>query len=144
MIKSRIRMTDKRGIHFNFYDPKCKTVHAGHICRVSFKPGSVELRDEKTGVFDLKIREKIKSGSSKNEIKKLTEGTIATFDAKLSTQTWHDVTIIFLSNSITAYVDGEKIGGLRSKGIGHNPKREFAFSVPGSADIDSISFSKPF
>ena len=58
VVRVRFRLKDSKGIGFNFNDPKCKVSHAGHICALQVTPRKVTFRDGKTGIFDLKIREK--------------------------------------------------------------------------------------
>ena len=46
------------GERFNFVvdDKNCKEVHAGHICRVSFRKNGFTIQDDRTGVMNLEIR----------------------------------------------------------------------------------------
>ena len=47
------------GERFNFVidDKKCEEVHAGHICRVSFRKERFTIQDDRTGVMNLEVRE---------------------------------------------------------------------------------------
>ena len=138
VVRVRFRMHDKKGIGFNFNDPKCKVSHAGHICHVGVKPGKVDFRDGKTGVFDKKIRERRLAGAPKQEIAKLTKGKFAYRDSDSKIAVWHEMTIVIQADLMTAYMDEKKVGQLRSEGIDHKVKQNLAFSVPGRADVDDL------
>ena len=138
VVKVRFRMHDFKGIGFNFNDPQCKVSHAGHICHVGVKPKKVDFRDGKTGIFDLKTREKKLAGASKEQIAKLTEGKFAYFDVNLKKDQWYEITILIQGDVMTAWIDDQKIGQLKSKGIDHKVKANLAFAVSGMADVDDL------
>ncbi|QGJ70178.1 Hypothetical protein PBC10988_18720 [Planctomycetales bacterium 10988] len=138
VVKVKFRMHDWKGIGFNFNDPKCKVSHAGHICHVGVKPRMVDFRDGKTGIFDLEIREKKLGGASKEEIQRLTEGKFNHVQGKFNTNQWYEITILIQGDVMTAWIDGEKIGELKSEGIDHKVKQNMAFAVSGVADVDDL------
>ena len=138
VVKVRIRMHDKKGIGFNFNDPKCKVSHAGHICALQVKPHQVVFRDGKTGIFDLKNRAKRQAGASKEEIQKLTKGKFHYVKTNLDLDRWYEVTIRIQGPVMTAWIDGRKIGELDSAGIDHAVKQNMAFAVSGVADVDDL------
>ena len=138
IVRARFQLHDSRGIGFNFNDPKCKVSHAGHICALSVKPKKVTFRDGKTGIFDLKIREKKLAGASKKEISKLTEGKFAYVDVDLEKERWHEVIILIQGESMTAWINGKSVGMLNSPGIGHEVKQNLAFAVSGRATVDWV------
>jgi hypothetical protein len=138
VIQARFKMHDDKGISFNFNDPKCKASHAGHICAVGVKPGKVMLRDGKTGIFDNKIREKKLSGASKKEINALTKDKFAYGKVKLETGKWYDITILIRGDVMSAWIDGKKVGELKSPGLDHEVKQNIAFAVSGTAEVDQL------
>lgn len=138
VVKVRFRMHDKKGIGFNFNDPKCKSSHAGHICHVGVKPGSVDFRDGKTGVFENSIRAKRLAGASKEEIKKLTKGKNAYRKAAVEVDKWYEMTIVIRGDEMTAWIDDKQVGKLKSAGIDHAVKQNIAFAVSGVADVDDL------
>lgn len=138
VVKVKFRLHDFKGIGFNFNDPQCKVSHAGHICHVGVKPKKVDFRDGKTGIFDLKIREKKLAGASKEEIAQLTKGKFAYFDVDLKKDQWYEITILIQGDVMTAWIDDKKIGQLKSEGIDHKVKANLAFAVSGTADVDDL------
>ncbi len=138
VVQVKFRMKDAKGIGFNFNDPSCKVSHAGHICHVGVKPGKIDFRDGKTGIFDHKIREKRLAGAPKAEIDKLTKGTLANFDADLKTGQWYEIAIVIQGDVMTAYIDDKKIGELKSPGIDHAVKQNMAFAVSGVVEVDDL------
>lgn len=138
VVRVRFRMHDSKGIGFNFNDPQCKVSHAGHICALGVKPGSVMFRDGKTGIFDKKIREKRLSGAPKKEIHELTKSKFRYTKVNLEKGKWYEATILIQGDSMTAWIDGKRIGQLRSPGIDHPVKQNIAFAVSGTADVDDL------
>jgi hypothetical protein len=142
VVRVRFKMHDKKGIGFNFNDPKCNASHAGHICHVGVKPHVVDFRDGKTGVFDLKIREKRLADATKEEIAKLTKGKSAYHKVKLETNKWYEMTIVIQGDTMSGYIDGKPIGSLKSTGIDHEVKQNIAFAVSGVAEVDDLRIWK--
>lgn len=138
VVKVRFRMHDRKGIGFNFNDPKCKSSHAGHICHVGVKPGTVDFRDGKTGIFENSIRAKRLAGASKEEIQKLTKGKFAYRKASVEIGKWHEITIVIQGDEMTAFIDDKQVGKLKSEGIDHRVKQNIAFAVSGVADVDDL------
>ena len=138
VVKVRFRIHDWKGIGFNFNDPKCKVSHAGHICALRVQPNKVMFRDGKTGVFAQEIRKKKLAGASKQEIDRLTKGKFRYVDRKTSKDEWHEAMLLIQGDTMTAWIDGEEVGHLTSSGIDHSVKRNIAFAVSGTADVDDL------
>jgi hypothetical protein len=137
-IQVKFRMLDDKGIGFNFNDPACKVSHAGHICHVGVKPKKVDFRDGKTGVFDLKIREKRLAGAPKAEIAALTKDTLAYSDVDLELGKWYQMEILIQGDELSAWIDGKSVGQLKSPGVDHSVKQNLAFSVSGAAEVEDL------
>ncbi len=138
VVQVRFRIHDNKGIGFNFNDPNCKVSHAGHICHVGVKPKQVDFRDGKTGIFDLKIREKRLAGASKEVINALTKDKFAYHDVDLDLGRWYEMTILIRDDVLSAWIDGIYAGSLKSEGIDHSVKQNMAFAVSGTADVDDL------
>jgi len=138
VVQVRFRIHDSKGIGFNLNDPNCKVSHAGHICHVGVKPKRVDFRDGKTGIFDLKIREKRLAGASKEEINALTRDKFAYHDVDLELGRWYELKILIRGDVMSAWIDGVSVGSLKSYGIDHAVKQNMAFAVSGTADVDDL------
>lgn len=138
VVQVRFRIHDNKGIGFNFNDPNCKVSHAGHICHVGVKAKQVDFRDGKTGIFDLKIREKRLAGAPKAEIEALTKDKFAYHEVDLELDRWYEMKILIQGDVMSAWIDGVSVGQLRSPGIDHAVKQNMAFAVSGTADVDEL------
>jgi hypothetical protein len=138
IVRVRFRMTDSKGIGFNFNDPKCKVSHAGHICHVGIKPSVVDFRDGKTGIFDKEIRAKRLAGASKEEVRKLTKGKFSYHKVKHEIGKWYELTIVIRGDKMSAWIDGKAVGQLKSAGIDHDVKQNIALAVSGKAEVDDL------
>lgn len=141
IIVSRFKITDSKGIKFNFNDPAAKKVTwAGHIAGIEVKPNKVTIQDHITGIFDLKLREmrKSKDAAKKKEAAKILKGKQKSFSTKVSLNEWHDIIIVFQGPKVEAYIDSKKIGGFSSVGLNHGVKQNLAFAISGSVEVDDL------
>jgi hypothetical protein len=143
VIRFKLQVFDKYGLKFNFNDPTARDVSwAGHISRVVFKPGSIQIQDDKTGVFDLEIfakrREKSLSTKEQAAIKAFVDTKQRTFDAPLEIGRWHEAIIVFQGPECAVYLDGKRIGSFSSPGLDHKVKQNFALGVTGKVIVDDI------
>ena len=143
IVRIRFKMHDKKGIKFNFNDPAARKVTwAGHISKVQVKPNTVIIGDDKTGVFDLKIRAqrqyKNLEKNKKAELNKFLKTKQASYKVDLKTGEWYVITIVNIGPKVTVWIDEKKIGSFESVGLDHKVKQNLAFGVPGSVSIDDI------
>ena len=143
IVQARFKIHDKKGMKFNFNDPKAKKVTwAGHIAGVIVTPKTITIQDHKKGIFDLKIREKRKdkntSAQEKKEIKKFLSGKEAKFNHTTELNKWYEITMVFKGPAVSVYVDGNKVGSFSSEGLDHSVKQNLAFSVPSTSTVDDV------
>ena len=143
VVKFRFQLFDKQGLKVNFNDKKAKKVTwAGHIARVVVQPNSVTIRDDITGVFDLKIRAKRQDKNLDTKeaakLKKFLKTKQAVFKTPIKLKTWYELTIVNIGPKVEVYVDGKSVGSFSSEGLDHKVKRDFAFGVSGKVTIDDV------
>ena len=138
VIQLRFRLTGEDTFGVNTNDPECKTVHAGHICRVEIGPKHVMIQDQKTGNMDNQYRKLRDEGASKEELEKRIAGKSIRRATQIAADQWHDLRIVLRGDAIEVAVDGTMVGEFNSEGIAHSPKRNIAFAVPRAVDIDNL------
>lgn len=133
------------GQRFNFVmdDKKEKSVHAGHICRVSISPRSLKIGDDKTGVMNSKLRAQRQDKKLGSEDRKTLEALLATKQTtskiKLEKGRWHHLRVRIKGDVLAAFLNGEKVARLQSPGFAHPTKTQFGFTVTGSTiDFDNL------
>jgi hypothetical protein len=138
IVEVKFKITDKKGIAFNFNDPAIKkTVWAGHVCQIKVTPSLIKIVDQKEGVFKLTIHSKRKAGVDKKELQKLLKGKSKNFQRNTAINKWHQIKIKFEDDLITVWIDNEEIG--KHKSIGYaNLKQNIAFAVSGEAAVDDL------
>ncbi|GAA4237936.1 DUF1080 domain-containing protein [Postechiella marina] len=115
-------------------DMACKSVWAGHICRVSFSKNSFTVQDDKTGTMDLKIRNQIKDNPKKKlELKALLDSKKTVVKNTFEDNKWYHVIITKKGAVLECKVDG-KIAQIKSEGINHLNLNKFGPTITG-ADI---------
>lgn len=133
------------GKRFNFVldDKKEKSVHSGHICRVSISPKRISVTDDKTGNMNLKVRKQRQSKDLSPQQKKSLEELLATKTnsaaVNLKKGQWYRLGVRIEGDRLEASLDGKKIAELSSPGIDHPTKSKLGMTVTGSTiDFDNL------
>ncbi|GAA4446678.1 sulfatase-like hydrolase/transferase [Novipirellula rosea] len=130
------------GTRFNFVidDENEKSVHAGHICRVSISPKLLSISDDKTGSMNLEVRKQRQNKNlSSDEAAKLAEimeSTQSAVKVEIKPNQWHNLRVRIKGDVMKAFLDGELATSLRSPGFDHPTKTKLGFTVNG----ESIAF----
>ncbi|QDT70388.1 hypothetical protein MalM25_33360 [Planctomycetes bacterium MalM25] len=125
------------GTRFNvvFDDKKEKSVHAGHICRVSVSPRMVSLSDDKTGSMNLKVREMRKdkdlSQEKQAELQAILEETASKAKVRLKQGKRYTLRVRIEDDTMSVALDGKPVASLTSPGLAHPTKNELGFTVNG-------------
>ena len=127
-----------------FVDRECKGIHAGHLGYVFINGGNplMIIRDHKTGVSDLAIRERRSKFLQAKE--KLPPDLQEILDAKETTVSWkpdnewHELVLVTEGDEMRVSLDGKLLGGLRSPGFAHPVKRWFSLGVGTTAWVDDV------
>ncbi|SMP43749.1 protein of unknown function [Neorhodopirellula lusitana] len=133
------------GKRFNFVldDQHEKSVHAGHICRVSISPKRIAVTDDKTGNMNLEVRKQRKSTTlspaEKESLDQLLASKTNAASVDLKKGRWYRLGIRIDGDLLEASLDGKKIAELRSPGIDHPTKSKLGMTVTGSTiDFDNL------
>lgn len=139
-LRFHLRKGDQLGV--DFADKQLKTVHAGHLFIVKVTPKQLTLQDSKTGRMNLEIRERLASGDKSPELKKLLNTKTFNAPLKLTPDKWYTLLIQVNGDTLTASIDGEKVGELKSEGIAHPTKRHISLAVAKEAWVDDVKVWK--
>jgi len=131
LVEFKFRLEGSTTFNAVFDDRKCKSSHAGHICRVAFTPKVIRLGDDKEGIMRNDIFAMRRDPAHKAEAERLLKGRSSSARATLEQKKWHLVTIEIVGDQMRVSLDGQAIGYLRSSGIAHDTKSSFHFTVNG-------------
>jgi hypothetical protein len=133
------------GSRFNFVidDNNEKSVHAGHICRVSISPNNLKISDDKTGNMNLSVRAKRQSETlsegEKKSLQDLLDRSAASAELSLTEGRWYQLRVRIQNDLMEAYIDSKLVASLRSPGIAHPTKTKFGMTVNGATiDFDNL------
>ncbi len=132
---------EKDSLGLNFADPTLKTVHAGHLFKVTVGLRRLEIADLKTGVMDLETRTARLAGKLSSERQEELKTKKKQFPVKLKQNQWHDIQVDVEGNKITVQLDGKPAGDFSSAGFAHPTKKMIRLAVPKEAVIDSIKMA---
>ena len=144
VIEFSFRIVDGRAFNFVVNDKSCKTVHAGHICRVAVSINGFRLGDDKEGVMRNDIFAMRRDPKRKKEADALLVGRSRNIPFKLKGNQWYRMRVSMVGEEMRLNVDGQPVGRLKSPGIGHKTKTDFGFTVKGTRiEFDSVRAWKP-
>ena len=139
IIEFSFRIVDGRSFNFVVNDKACKTVHAGHICRVSVSMKGFRLGDDKEGVMRSDIFAMRRDPKRKKEADALLVGRSKNIPFKLKANQWYGMRVSMVGEEMRLSVDGRELGFLNSPGIGHPTKSDFGFTVKGQqVEFDKV------
>ena len=128
----------KDTLGLNFADLKLKTVHAGHLFKVTVGTKRLEIADLKTGVMDLKIRKLRKSGTLPPKTKKLLATKRKTVPVKLQAGEWYALSVTIAGNKVQVSIDRKPVTSFSSDGFAHPTKRMLRLAVRRNAAVDDL------
>jgi hypothetical protein len=137
-IAVRFRMQPGEDFAIDLNDPQCKEVWSGHIANVAVDRKGITLRDSKTGVMNLAIRERRSSRQVDAALDQLLAKKTVTVPFKPNAGQWHELGIATRGDVMTVIVDGTELGKLKSEGIAHATKRKISFSAKKSPELDDV------
>jgi hypothetical protein len=137
------------GSRFNWVidDKNEKSVHAGHICRLSISPNSLKISDDKTGGMNLEVRAQRQatdlSEDSNKALEDLLNSTSSSARLALKERQWYHLRVLIQGDLMEAYIDGKLVSSLRSPGIAHPTKTKFGPTVnDATIDFDNLKVFK--
>lgn len=134
----------KDTLGLNFADLKLKTVHAGHLFKVTVGPKRLEIADWKTGLMDLKIRQARKAGRVTPEIRQLLATKKKVVPLKLQTGKWYSLAVAVSGRIVRVQLDGKPVATFSSDGFAHPTKRMLRLAVRRNAVVDDLKiYSHP-
>ncbi len=144
VLKFSFRFDGTKGFSIVFNDPAEKSVHSGHVVRLSFALKSVTLTDDKTGLMNLQWVDKRTDPTFKNEIETVRGRTSRRFNYDFKPGQWYDMTMEVVGDEMRVSVDGKVVGKFNSPGFAHPTKKSFHFSISGqNLSLDNIRASIP-
>ena len=139
IIEFSFRIVDGRSFNFVVNDKACKTVHAGHICRVAVSMKGFRLGDDKEGVMRNDIFAMRRDPARKKDADALLVGRSRNIPFKLKANQWYRLRVTMIGEEMRLTVDGKELGLLRSPGIAHPTKSDFGFTVKGKqVEFDEV------
>ena len=144
IIEFSFRIVEGRSFNFVVNDKTCKTVHAGHICRVAVSMKGFRLGDDKEGVMRKDIFAMRRDAKRREEADALLVGRSRNLPYQLKAKQWYRMRVTILDEEMRLSLDGQELGFLRSPGIGHPTKTDFGFTVKGTRiEFDNVRASRP-
>jgi hypothetical protein len=138
-VELKFRIDDEGDdLGIDFADMKCKEVHAGHICKIFFRPDGIEIQDLKSGRMNKVFRDALKAGTATDEQKSAAKKFQRKFAHPIKLKQWHSAIIAISGDTMSIELNGKKIGSFSSPGIGHPQKDMIRFSARREVWLDDV------
>ena len=126
-----VKFMGGKGFNIVMDDPTNTTSYWGHIQRVQFSKSGFKIKDDKTGVMDLKFRKEIEENPKRaEELQPFFDSKTADIKFKFKEGQWYHVKITKKGDVLECQV-GNVIGQLKSEGIAHPTLYTFGPTVKG-------------
>jgi hypothetical protein len=139
-VELRFKLDDpKDTLGLDFADLELKTVHAGHLFKVTVGDGKLAIADLKTGNMDLKIYEARQAKQTlTEEMKKQLAGKQKSFPMTFEPGKWYTLEVRVEGDTVRAFINGKPSGEFSSEGFAHPTKRALRLAVPKEAWVDDV------
>lgn len=128
----------KDTLGLDFADMKLKSVHAGHLFKVTVGTKRLDIMDMKTGSMALGFYDARKANKVTPEMQKLVASKKKNFPINLETGKWLSMTVTIANDKVSVAIDGKAVGSFTSEGFAHPTKRMLRLSVPKQAVVDEV------
>lgn len=138
-VELRFMLEDpKDTLGLDFADQQLKSVHAGHLFKVTIGNNKLDISDLKTGVMDLEIYNARKENRITAEMQERMKNTKQVIPVKTETRKWYTLDVRISGDKIVVKIDGKEVGSFASQGFAHPTKRMLRLSVPKKAVVDDV------
>ncbi len=130
---------DKDTLGLDFADLQCKTVHAGHLFKVTVGAGKVDISDLKTGTMSMDVYE-MKQGGKKlpADVLQRLKATKKVVPFKFETGKWYTLNVDNKGDSVSVAIDAKDVSSFVSEGFAHPTKKMLRLAVPKQAVVDDV------
>ena len=129
---------EKDNLGIDLADMKCKEVHAGHICKVFFRPTGIEILDFKNGRMKKSYRDANKAKTLTDAQKEKVKDFQKKIPTKIALNKWHDLVVTINGETLAVELNGKKAGSFTSPGMDHPQKDKIRFSASREFWMDDI------
>lgn len=127
-------------VKVNVADMDLKTVSAGHLLFVDVLPDQLHFQDHKFGKMQKAVTRRRRAGQETEEDRLLGERMAMKLPIELALNEWHDLSLIFKGERITAFINGEEAGSHASPGFAHPTKGLVRLLIKQSVYVDDVAF----
>jgi hypothetical protein len=130
-LRFSFRFDGAKSFNIVFNDINEKSVHSGHVARMTVSPNKLTLTDDKTGLMSLEWVHKRNDPQFKNAVDQVREEKSHAFPFNWQTGQWYTLLMEVVGDEVLVSIDGKPAGYIRCAGFGHPTKTSFHFSISG-------------
>lgn len=140
VLRFSFRLDGAKSFNIVFNDLNEKSVHSGHVARMTVSPQGLTLTDDKTGLMSLEWVTKKNDPKFKEQVDKVRAATSRNFPREWQPHRWYVLVMEVVGDEVLVSIDGQPAGYFRCAGFGQPTKTSFHFSVSGrDLSVDNVT-----
>ena len=140
ILKFSFRLDGAKSFNIVFNDIHEKSVHSGHVARMTVSPQGLLLTDDKMGLMSLQWVDKRTNPAFKQQVDKVRSETSRRFPFDWKQGQWYTLVMEVAGDEVLVSIDGKPTGYYRTPGYAQPNKTSFHFSISGrDLSVDSLT-----
>jgi hypothetical protein len=140
VLRFDFRFDGARSFNIVFNDINEKSVHSGHVARMTVSPKLLTLTDDKTGLMSLEWVNKRNDPKFKEQVDQIRREKSRPYPFDWQPGQWYTLQMEVAGDEVLVRIDGRLTGYFRSPGFGQLNKTSFHFSISGrDLNVDNLT-----
>lgn len=140
VLQFSFRLDGAKSFNIVFNDINEKSVHSGHVARMTVSPQGLTLTDDKLGLMSLEWVTKKNDPQFKKQVDQVRAATSRNFPYDWQPHRWYVLVMEVAGDEVLVSIDGKPTGYFRCAGFGHPTKTSFHFSISGrDLSVDNLT-----
>ena len=140
VLRFNFRFDGAKSFNIVFNDINEKSVHSGHVARMTVSPKLLTLTDDKTGLMSLEWVNKRNDPKFKDQVDQVRKEKSRPFPFDWESGRWYTLLMEVAGDEVLVSIDGRPTGYFRSPGFGQPTKTSFHFSISGrDLSVDNLT-----
>ncbi len=140
VLQFSFRLDGAKSFNIVFNDINEKSVHSGHVARMTVSPQGLTLTDDKLGLMSLEWVTKKNDPQFKKQVDQVRAATSRNFPYDWQPHRWYVLVMEVAGDEVLVSIDGKPTGYFHCAGFGHPTKTSFHFSISGrDLTVDNLT-----
>jgi hypothetical protein len=140
VLRFDFRFDGAKSFNIVFNDINEKSVHSGHVARMTVSPKLLTLTDDKSGLMSLEWVNKRNDPKFKEQVDQVRKEKSRSFPFDWQPGRWYTLLMEVAGDEMLVSIDGRPTAYFRTPGFGQPNKTSFHFSISGrDLSVDNLT-----